>query len=100
MTSVAQVEQLLATYLDTVREQPTGTADPFEPSAFQVLLNRCEGRIGQLLPEAYAVLEEAAEAQVPSISAQFIMNMPGQKDEVTVPPTVSDEDTLDELWNG
>jgi len=99
VTSISQVEKLLATYLDSVRANPTGTAEPFEPSAFQVLLDRCDGRIGQLLPEAYAILEQAAEVQLPTISAQFILeNMPAPTDTQPSVDTASDQDTLNALW--
>jgi len=100
LTTVNQIENLLATYLDSVREKPTGTADPFEPSTFQVLLERCDGRIGQLLPEAYAILEQAAEAQLPTIPGQFIEDsMPVDAEADTPTDAVSDQDTLDALWN-
>lgn len=100
VTSINHVEKLLATYLDSVRENPTNTAEPFESSAFQVLLDRCDGRIGQLLPEAYAILEQAAEAQLPTISAQFILeNMPTPTDNQLALDTASDQDTLNALWN-
>lgn len=100
LTSISHVEQLLATYLDSVRATPTGSAEPFDPSAFQVLLEMCDGRIGQLLPEAYAVLEQAAEAQLPVISGQFIsQNMPAPIDNQSAADIVSDQDTLNALWN-
>jgi hypothetical protein len=100
LTSIQQVERLLVTYLDSVRTSPTGTAEPFEPSTFQVLLDRCDGRIGQLLPEAYAILEQAAEAQLPTISSQYILeNMPVQMEPSAAAETASDQDTLSALWN-
>jgi hypothetical protein len=96
-----QVERLLAMYLDSVRETQTGTADPFDPSTFEVLLKRCDGRIGQLLPEAYAVLEQAADEGLPSISAEFIQkNLPVTPDLDIRTEEVSDQDdTLVALWN-
>lgn len=99
LTSVKQVEQLLATYLDSARDVAAGTADPFEPSTFQIMLDRSDGRIGQLLSEAYTIFDQAAEAQLPSISGDFIVNnLPGQETEA-IAAAVSDEDTLDALWN-
>jgi hypothetical protein len=99
LTTTAQVERLLATYLDSVRQKPTGTADPFDPSTFQVLLERCEGRIGLLLPDAFALWDRAAEEQLPSINAQFVVaNLPEMEDIETPPEGVSDEDTLSALW--
>lgn len=100
LTTTEQVERLLATYLDSVRENPTGTAEPFEPSTFQVLLERCDGRIGQLLPEAYAVLDQAAEGQLPTISGQYIVDsLPGSFEVEARADVASDQDTLDALWN-
>ncbi len=100
LASTTQVEALLATYLDSVRDVPTGTAEPFEPSAFQPLLDRCEGRIGHLLAEAYAVLDQAAEASLPSIPGSFITNsLPGVPDAESEGEASSDQDTLEALWN-
>lgn len=100
LTSITQVETLLATYLDSVREKPTGSAEPFEPSTFQVLLDRSDGRIGQLLAEAYAVLDQAADDQLPSISGKFIVDsIPGQPETDGRTEVVSDKDTLEALWN-
>lgn len=100
LTSTAQVERLLAIYADAVRQKPTGSAEPFEPSTFQILLDRSEGRIGQLLPEACALWDRAAEEQLPSIPAQFVQdNLPETEDVENEPDVASDEDTLSALWN-
>ena len=100
LTSEGQVEALLATYLDSVREHPTGTADPFEPSTYQVLLDRCDGRIGQILSEAYAILDHAADELLPSIAGHFILDsLPGPQDSPSYEEPASDDDTLAALWN-
>ena len=100
LTSEGQVEALLATYLDSVREHPTGTADPFEPSTYQVLLDRCDGRIGQILSEAYAILDHAADESLPSIAGHFILDsLPGPQDSPSYEEPASDDDTLAALWN-
>jgi len=99
LTTTRQVERVLAVYLDSVRAKPSGTADPFDPSAFQILLEHCEGRIGQLLPEASALWQRAAEAQLPSITAQFIAENPVAPEETPSLDRVSDDDTLEALWN-
>lgn len=102
LTSTDQVEDLLTTYLDSARESPNGTAGPFEPSAFQVLLDRSDGRIGQALSEAYAILDQAAEDLLPSISGDFIAdNLRGQQETSSEVTTVADDDTdtLEALWN-
>jgi hypothetical protein len=101
LTSITQVEGLLATYLDSVRENHTGSAEPFDPSAFQILLERCDGRIGQLLAEAYSVLEQAADLGLSSITGQFIADaMPEPVDSGGQAETAtSQEDTLEALWN-
>ena len=100
LTSVGQVEALLTTYLDSVRECPTGTADPFETSTYQVLLERCEGRIGQILSEAYAILDQASDELLPSISGSFILgSLPGPQDSPNYAEAASDDDTLAALWN-
>jgi hypothetical protein len=101
LTSTTQVETLLATYLDSVRENHTRTsAEPFEPSTFQVFLERSDGRIGLILAEAYSVLDQAADAGLPSISGKFITNnMPEQVDNEGHGETVSGDDTLEALWN-
>jgi hypothetical protein len=94
-----QVERLLSTYLDSVRHKPTGTAEPFDPSAFQLLLDRSDGRIGLLLPDAYALWERANEEQAASIDTQFVSeNLPAVEGEETPHETVSDDDTLNALW--
>ncbi len=99
LTTASQVEALLTTYLDSVREHPTGSADPFETSAFQVLLERCEGRIGQILSEAYAILDNAADESLPSISGSFILDsIPGPQDSPIYSEPASDDDTLAALW--
>jgi hypothetical protein len=95
-----QVERLLAIYLDSVREKPTGNAEPFDASTFQLLLERSDGRIGMLLPEASALWDRAADEQVPVITAQFVSeNLPAQEDAPVSTEGVSDEDTLKALWN-
>lgn len=100
LTTDAQIERLLATYLDSVRQKPTGTAEPFEPATFQILRQRCDGRIGQLLPEACALWDRATEEQLSTISAQFVSDNLPEQDEVETPTeAVSDEDTLNALWN-
>jgi hypothetical protein len=100
LTSTRQVERLLTTYGDAVRQKPQGTAEPFDPSTFQLLLDRSEGRIGQLLPEACALWDRAAEAQLPSITADFVQeNLPETEDIDNEPDAASDEDTLNALWN-
>ncbi len=102
LQSTRQVERLLATYLDTVRQRPTHTADPFDPSAFQSLLDRSDGRIGQLLPEASALWDRAADEQMASINAQFVAeNLPPIDAERLEPAyeSVSDHDTLNALWH-
>ena len=100
LTSAAQVEALLATYLDSVREVPTGTTDPFEPSTIQVLLERCDGRIGQILSEAFVILDQAADESLPSIAGSFILDsLPGPQDSPSYTEPASDEDTLTALWN-
>lgn len=99
LTSPEQVATLLATYLDSVRDVPNGTAEPFEESAFPILLARCDGRIGQLLAEAYAILDAAADEGVPAITAQFIEKLMGEvPEDETSGSSSSDDDTLDELW--
>lgn len=100
LTSASQVEALLTTYLDSVRENPTGTAEPFEPSSFEVLLERSDGRIGQTLAEAYALLDQAADQNLPSISGNFIAdNLRGQHEEADFLDAESedDDDTLEAL---
>src|SRR5207302_1252740 len=99
LTTTRQVERVLAIYGDSVRERPTGTADPFDASTFQILLERSDGRIGQLLPEASAIWDRAAEEQLPSISAQFVSENLPQEDSPTPDEAVSDDDTLSALWN-
>lgn len=100
LTTTRQVERILAIYGDSAREKPTRSADPFDPSSFQLLLDRCDGRIGQLLPEASALWDRAAEEQLPSITAQFVSeNLPGPDETPSVPESVSDDDTLGALWN-
>ena len=100
LTTASQVEALLTTYLDSARELPTGTADPFETSTYQVLLERCDGRIGQILSEAYAILDSAADELLPSISGSFILdNVPGPQDSPSYAEPASDDDTLAALWN-
>lgn len=100
LTGVGQVEALLTTYLDSVRENPTGNADPFESSTYQVLLDRCDGRIGQILSEAYAILDQASDDLLPSISGSFILDsLPGPQDSPSYAEAGSDEDTLAALWN-
>ena len=101
LTTEVQVEALLATYLDSVREDPSesGTA-PFEQSAYQALLERSDGRIGRMLSEAYAILDQAAESLLPSIGGRFIAdNLPGQHTDEGHVEVVSDDDTLGALWN-
>jgi hypothetical protein len=100
LTSTKQVERLLATYADAVRQKPTGSAEPFEPSTFQLLLDRSEGRIGQLLPEACALWDRAAEEQLPSISVKFVQeSLPETEGVENEIEGASDEDTLSALWN-
>ena len=100
LTTTGQIEALLTTYLDSVKEHPTGTADPFETSTFQVLLERCDGRIGQILSEAYAILDMAADELLPAISGDFILgSLPGPQDSPSYTEPASDDDTLAALWN-
>ncbi len=101
LTTEKQVEVLLATYLDSVRENPSesGTA-PFEQSTYRVLLERSDGRIGRMLSEAYAVLDQAADSLLPSISGKFIVDsLPGQQADDVHIEVVPDNDTLGALWN-
>lgn len=100
LTTDAQVERLLATYLDSVRQKPTGKADPFEAATFQILRQRSDGRIGQLLTEACSLWDRAAEEQLSTISAQFVSDNLPEEDGVEAPTeAISDEDTLNALWN-
>lgn len=100
LTSTKQVERLLAIYADAVRQKPSGSADPFEPATFQLLLDRSDGRIGQLLPEASALWDRAAEEQMPSITAKFVQeNLPETEEVESETEAASDEDTLSALWN-
>ena len=101
ITTEEQVEALLATYLDSVRENPSesGTA-PFEQSTYRSLLERSDGRIGRMLSEAYAVLDQAAESLLPSITGHFIVDkLPVQHTDEGRVEAVSDDDTLGALWN-
>ena len=99
LTLLKQVESLLGTYLDSVREVPNGTAEPFEPSTFPILLSRSDGRIGQLLADAYGFLEAGADQQIASISSNFLESLTGdvvEDGETTAGE--SDDEILDELW--
>ena len=99
LTMLEQVESLLATYLDSVREVPISTAEPFEASTFPILLSRSDGRIGQLLADAYGFLEAGADQQIASISSSFLESLTGDVvDDGETTASESDDEILDELW--
>jgi hypothetical protein len=85
---ISQARTLLVTYLDTVRSDPKddGELAPFDESALPVLLQRSGGRAGILLSNAYELLNQAADDELPNIDGKFAARILGMKAVMTVRP--------------
>lgn len=89
LRDIRQVRMLLVTYLDTVRIDPKENRElsPFDESALPVLLHRSGGRVGILLSNAYKLLNDAADDELPSINGKFAARVLGMRAAVPVRPS-------------
>ncbi|WP_267644030.1 BREX system ATP-binding domain-containing protein [Haloarchaeobius amylolyticus] len=52
------IQQLVASYLDSVREEQTGSIEPFTENGLDVLLQRSQGNIRQVLSSCSVVIDD------------------------------------------